>query len=64
MRGADRLIAGQLEANVDIADPFPERVGDVRSSSPKWAGEDSNLRLSGYEPAALTAELPARRSQG
>src|SRR5215207_398671 len=25
-----------------------------------WAGEDSNLRLSGYEPAALTAELPAR----
>src|SRR5215204_3741556 len=26
-----------------------------------WAGEDSNLRLSGYEPAALTAELPARQ---
>ena len=25
----------------------------------EWAGEDSNLRLSGYEPAALTAELPA-----
>ncbi len=31
----------------------------------KWAGEDSNLRLSGYEPAALTAELPApARQQG
>src|SRR5689334_15809790 len=29
-----------------------------------WAGEDSNLRLPGYEPVALTAELPARRVQG
>ena len=24
-----------------------------------WAGEDSNLRLTDYESAALTAELPA-----
>src|SRR3954453_14937398 len=27
----------------------------------QWAGEDSNLRLTDYESAALTAELPARR---
>src|SRR3954447_18986708 len=27
-----------------------------------WAGEDSNLRLTDYESAALTAELPARSS--
>src|SRR4051794_17582662 len=26
----------------------------------RWAGEDSNLRLTDYESAALTAELPAR----
>ena len=26
-----------------------------------WAGEDSNLRLTDYESAALTAELPAPR---
>ena len=26
-------------------------------------GEDSNLRLPGYEPVALTAELPARRGK-
>ena len=25
----------------------------------RWAGEDSNLRLTDYESAALTAELPA-----
>jgi hypothetical protein len=28
-----------------------------------WAGEDSNLRLTDYESAALTAELPARPSK-
>jgi hypothetical protein len=31
-------------------------------ASEQWAGEDSNLRLTDYESAALTAELPARRA--
>jgi hypothetical protein len=42
---------------------FPRRCGESRSLSPqtfKWAGMDSNHRPTGYEPAALTAELPAR----
>ena len=38
--------------------------GDRRRSSDQWAGQDSNLRASDYESAALTAELPARGSGG
>ena len=29
----------------------------------RWALQDSNLGASGYEPAALTAELRARRAR-
>jgi hypothetical protein len=29
----------------------------------EWAGQDSNLRPTDYESAALTAELPARRAE-
>ena len=34
-----------------------------RDAQRAWAGEDSNLRLPGYEPVALTAELPAPRER-
>src|SRR3954451_16674015 len=37
------------------------RRAPVRGQGPPaWAGEDSNLRTTDYESAALTAELPAR----
>src|SRR4051794_32682161 len=41
------------------------RVGeDRRPCSCRWAGQESNLRTTDYESAALTAELPARVPRG
>jgi hypothetical protein len=54
-------------ASTCVARGFPPPAGACRVLPPlvrRWAGEDSNLRLSGYEPAALTAELPARQGRG
>src|SRR3954452_6248814 len=40
----------------------PYRAHTVATRANQWAGEDSNLRLTDYESAALTAELPALES--
>src|SRR5207253_5131899 len=37
-------------------------AGAAPSAPLRWAGQDSNLRPTDYESAALTAELPARRA--
>jgi hypothetical protein len=54
-----------LASRDKLGTKFWLRPGLVRScaaisSAFRWAGEDSNLRPTDYESAALTAELPAR----
>ena len=44
-----------LPSSFFLDDARPEGVSEV------WAHQDSNLGQAGYEPAALTAELWARR---
>jgi hypothetical protein len=47
---------------VDRNDAFGTRFSCLRPDLAlrRWAGQDSNLGLTDYESAALTAELPAR----
>src|SRR4051812_26728612 len=67
--GAPAAALGAIEGVSDGlagACRFSGHAGDTLSPDPPnlalrlWAGEDSNLRLTDYESAALTAELPAR----
>ena len=56
-----------LQAAIGVALGHHELTGRlefVHFNTSRWAGEDSNLRLTDYESAALTAELPARPPGG
>src|SRR5262249_19652093 len=72
-RGHERALRAKAAAGARAKGPSPTRrfplvlvlreLRDANQLDEEWALQDSNLGASGYEPAALTTELRARKGR-